>query len=414
MRPAATTRHPANICKPQSLCTSLSAGTEVKAVAWPQCAATGRAGPSRAAPGRTRPRALRPVFKRRCCATAAPSVPWAAAAHTSAAERCASRRRCDSSNVLAATARALRHGWTAPLTGALNPATRPDCRRHQPRCALCRWNGEAGHRRDGPLSSALAAARIRASLPPPECCIAALYCSAAAAMHTCAVVLPRRCTSGGVVARPTRQLLARSPGAQLCCDIAAICNSALCALKRWAVRTAQSVEQPRTGGAAVARGPRHAHCSSRGVTICGTCSQPVSSAWYNPQSAGVRSRPQLFRSACHQQRPARRAHNRLQEALHIVRGGVLHHAGILRVVRNEARHPGAPPAAPLMLLVDRPSYARDAPKAAVGTRRVCASAGSPCERRGGEQVHVRSASVQRRALYAAASRECALSRRYAP
>lgn len=129
---------------------------------------------------------------------------------------------------------------------------------------------------------------------------------------------------------------------------------------------------------------------------------------------GAVSRPQRSRNACHQQRPARRAHNRLQEALHIVRGGILHHARILRVVRNEARHPGAPPAAPLMLLVDRPSYARDAPMAAVGTRRVCASAGSPCERRGGEQVHVRSARMQRQVLRVAASRECALSRRYAP
>ena len=211
---------------------------------------------------------------------------------------------------------------------------RPRSRSHQPRCAPCRWNGEAGHRRDGPLGSALAAPRIRALLQPHACCIAAPYCSAAAAMRTCAVVLSRRCTGSGVGALSTRQLLARSPGAQFCCDIAAICNSALCALKRWAVRTAQSVEQPHTGGAAVARGPRHAHCATRGVTICGTCSQPVSSAWYNPQSAGVRSRPQRSRNTCHQQRPARRAHNRLQEALHIVRGGVLHHPGILRARNN--------------------------------------------------------------------------------
>jgi hypothetical protein len=162
-------------------------------------------------------------------------------------------------------------------------------------------------------------------------------------------------------------------------------------------------------------GLRHAHCATRGVTICRTCSQPVSSAWYNPQSAGVRSRPSDPGNACHQQRPARRAHDRLQEALHIVCGGVLHHAGILRVVRNEARHQErhrAAPAAccsltgPLMHVTHR--------LAAVGTRRVCASAGSPCERRGGEQVHVRSASVQRRVLRAAASRVCALSRRYAP
>lgn len=177
--------------------------------------------------------------------------------------------------MLAATARALRHSWTAPPACALCSAARPRGRSHQPRCAPCRWNGEAGHWRDGPLGSACAA-RIRALLQPHACCIAAPYCSAAAALHTCAVVFSRRCTGSGVGARSTRQLLARSPGAQFCCAIAAICNSALCALKRWAVRTAQSVEQPHTGGAAVARGPRDAHCATRGVTICGTCSKPVS------------------------------------------------------------------------------------------------------------------------------------------
>ena len=182
-------------------------------------------------------------------------------------------------------------------------------------------------------------------------------------------------------------------GRVVCCGFADGRQPASCALTRWAVRAAKSVAHQLIVGAVAAAarlGARSLRYTQRD-DLRDVRPTGVKCVVQPTKRKGAVSRPQRSRNACHQQRPARRAHNRLQEALFIVSGGILHHARILRVVRNEARHPGAPPAAPLMLLVDRPSYARDAPMTAMGTCRVCASAGSPCERRGGEQVHVRQA-----------------------
>ena len=50
----------------------------------------------------------------------------------------------------------------------------------------------------------------------------------------------------------------------------------------------------------------------------------------------------------------------------------------------------------------------------MGTRGVCASAGSPCERRGGKQEHLRGAQVPNAHKRAAASSDCALARSRAP
>ena len=137
-----------------------------------------------------------------------------------AGERCASPRRCDSSNVLAATARALGRSCCSPSTCAPATATCLHSRSHQPHGALCCLNGDAGHRRDGALSPAPAAARIRALLPPHTCLVAVSYFSAAAAAQACAAVLPRRCMSSGAGAQSLAQLLACSPGTRFCCNVA--------------------------------------------------------------------------------------------------------------------------------------------------------------------------------------------------